>query len=219
LNQGLRSQVADFSVEHASIVEAVLTLGEQQHVCFGIEYVDRHSLIDPITVTVKNVTTERALSEILSHGKGYSFKEMDGVVLITNVDEPHGNGNLFDHIVPQFATPRATVQDVSNALWMQIRVDLDPKITGFAGHYPAGNTEDFIDAIHEDHRSVRQILNLIVGKSKGASWVAAVGPGALSDVSASRLWLIVEYDRPIAEYANRLTEIGKQIRDNTGHEP
>src|SRR5260370_444239 len=210
-SRGLQSQVASFSVDHVSIVEAVLTLGQQQQVCFGIEYVDRHSLIDPITVAVKNVTIEAALLEILSHGTGYYFKEADGVILLANTDEPHGDQNLFDHVVPQFVCPRATVQEVSNSLWMRIRLDLDPTIKGFAGKFRTGDREDIIGPIQQRDSTVRQILNVIVEQSKGASWVAVVGSESLATIPGSGLWQILEYDRPISDYASALTAIGNKI--------
>ena len=35
-SQGLQSRVVSFSVDHVSILEAVLPLGQRQQVCFGI---------------------------------------------------------------------------------------------------------------------------------------------------------------------------------------
>jgi hypothetical protein len=207
----LQRPVAVFSANHVSMVEALLRLGQEQHVCFGIEYVDSHSLLDSISVLVNNATVDDVVREIVSHGKGYDFKQVDGIILVTNAGLPHGNKNLFDHVVPLFSTPRASVQEANNALWMQVQVDLNPTITGFAGHYPTGDREDIIDPIEEHLSSVRHLLNLIVGRSKGSSWIARVGQDQLSDVPPSGVWQILEYNRPIAEYANQLNEIGKQI--------
>ena len=99
-------------------------------------------------------------------------------------------------------------------LLMQLKSDLDPKITGFAGHYHTGDIHDVIDSFNENSSSVRHILNLIVARSNGASWISRAGPKQLSDVPPFGLWQIFEYSQSPEWYSDGLHEIAAHLPEN-----
>ena len=185
-------QVADFSATGLSRVAAVLKLGEQERVCFGIAYTDTQSLLEPISVSLSNTSIQQILRKIFAGETGYEFVEEDTAVLIARTLPP-GQPNFFARSISRFVVPRATVQQISNALWMQVQVEVNPEIRGFAGHFPTGDLKDVIDGFDEQNVSLLQVLLSIIERSKGALWITTMNPTHVEKLPTECPWRILEY--------------------------
>lgn len=207
----LNEVVDRFHATNVSMVQALLQLGQQRNICFGIEYVDKASLLNPISLDLHNLKVADIISAILSHGHGYTCKAREGVIEINNAKLPRFKQNLFDRILPEFKTQRTSVVGASAALEIRLFFALNPRAQGIAGDYPGGDPTDLVGPFDVHNKTLKQILDTIVAHSNGASWVANANGPELKNLPPSGLWRIMEYDSPIASYASLLKGIAESL--------
>ena len=97
------------------------------------------------------------------------------------------------------------MQEVNNLLFMTVATQINPKIGGFAGTYSPGDPSSLSGPFNEQGRTLRQLLCLIVSKSKGGMWVVTEPPGNASFATRAS-WVILEYSLPLSENLSRLTK-------------
>jgi len=176
------------------MLEALLLLGQQEHVPLGIEYLDLEAVQKPISVNLHQTTFAEALKRILSNGKGYSWQLEGRVVTV-------GHGGVrqktaLNRVLPEFSIPKCSVQEANNALWMTLYNQLHPQVRGTLGDYNPGNFRYLLRPLKMHNASVREILHRFVSERVDAAWVVQVPSDHLIQLPPEGLWRIIEYDVP-----------------------
>jgi hypothetical protein len=213
----LSAHVAEFESLRTSRIDALLRFGESHNLCFGIEYVDDKLLSEITDVRIKNESIAGTLKSILGE-RTLNIRLSNGIIEISQEESNARTRSIFDYVLPTFEVRRATVQEISNALHMQLVVDLSPQVTGFAGHYPTGDMEDQVGPISEHNRSIRYLLDELVARSKGGAWIAQIPWKLTGDFSIPvrrRVWAIVEYGLPKTGYAQVLDSIAANLQSDS----
>jgi hypothetical protein len=202
LKSTLIRKVERFEARNSSVLEALLRLGQENQICLGVESAEPELSRRLVNLLMADVSVGDAVKEIIATFPGtYSFREELGVVLIRNLRAPEKT--WLDFKISTFRCTRSSVQAVNNLLWMTVATQINPKIGGFAGSYPSGDLSNLTGPFNEHGRTLRQLLCLIVSKSKGGMWIVTEPPGNASFVARSS-WVIVEYSRPFSENLSRL---------------
>jgi hypothetical protein len=203
----LEKSVPGFSVTQANRLNALLQLAQQQRVPLGIEYVERQALVERISLNVLETSLENLLRMILPADRGYRWSVDDGVVLISNA-KISAAPSLLDRVIPDYELKRpATLQEAALLLKMDLELELDPSIGGFAGNFAPGDTTRKIGPLHVKNRTVRQILNALVETAGGAAWIVPIPPRQPDKIPAQGLWRILEYHQPPQDFDPVLREI------------
>jgi len=181
----------------ATRLAALIQLGYEKNICFGLEAPDPTMLTEVVHVNSSRTTVEAAIRQILSNQHSYELSERNGVILIRRADS--SGGIWLDHNVPSFVVDRTTVQWASMSLFMTVARLADPSIGGFAGDYNPGNTNDFVGPVNEQNKRLWELLTLIVGSSRGGAWIS--GRCGVTDESIPRepCWTILEYSVPLQD--------------------
>jgi hypothetical protein len=216
LAQPLAVTPKQIAIRSASALGALLQLGRLASVCFGIEVGDDR-LATAGVAWAQPASVQRLLGSVLSAAGGYTMREQGRVLSIFPPASPEGT--WLDARIPQFRAPRAGVQTMSNLLFMDLRLVEDPAITSFAGRYPGGVVGDRVGPFDERNRTVREILNMIVGSSMGGLWIT-VQPHARSERLGERpFWVIVQYAESPAKADAQMQSAERQIRSAFGSPP
>lgn len=211
--QVLARHVPSFRIESLSPVEAILALGQQERICFGLRNLSKRSFLKPTTASFQNRTVLQIVRALLNDEHNLRVVNTGKGTIYVFV--PSGSRNLLDYKFKRFFIPsektgmsdaqgRMTLLTASEVLSIWLRNALQRSPQGLVGSFSPGNAEDMVGPFDETNITVEQLLNLMVGQSTGASWIAA-----LPDDKARRnpaRWRIFEYDRPIEQYRR---EIGK----------
>jgi hypothetical protein len=200
----LSKEVAAFNVRGLCLVDALLTLGNQEQVPLGIEYVTREALEKPISDDFHNATVGQIVQVLLGRGRGYTWRVRDGVLNVSHRSVASGQANLLDRVLPKFAITKCTVQVASHGLYMDLYMHLHPETTGWAGDFNPGNPQNLIGPLELRNAPVRQILNRLVSANKKGAWIVRVQPGCLDQLPSGGLWTIIEYEAPPRRYAEDL---------------
>jgi hypothetical protein len=211
---GLSATVPEFQSRGASRVEALLRLGERYHLCFGIEEVDKALLTEPADIQLGRVTVKRAIESIVGSEHAVRIEQHYGVIEILPAAPGNKTRNIFEFIVPRWEAKRGMVQLTSWLLHTQLITDLNPQTTGFAAHGRAGDTDDQVGPFKERNLALRYLLDKIVAQSKGGAWIAQISSERRGDfrfAETHRIWSIVEYAGPKAEYATLLNGIATDM--------
>ena len=186
----LSRRVSHFSIGQTTVLDALLWLGYDQRVCFGIEF-QGPELERKVRVAADRTTVSEVVTKILGSSDTYQLSLSDGVILVRKkgLKPP----SWLDHRLPQFVLPRTELMSANNVLWMTLEQDLNPSIGGFVGDFPPTVPIDEVGPFREHGQTVRQLLIRIVSSSRGASWFPTQGvrfsfPGAIN-----RYWTLVTY--------------------------
>jgi hypothetical protein len=217
-NPDLSGRVPDFRASQVSRVEALLRFGDANNLCFGIEYVDSSLLRDRVEINVQSGTVEDAVKSIMDGSNRVSIKVVDGVVEVGPLISNPSKTKIFDHVLPVFQSKRGSLQEISNLLHMDLVVDLDPDITGFAGHYPSGDRKDQVGPFLENKRSVRYLLDALLVQSKARAWISRVDWRHLGNIDALRsrpVWTFVEPGtHGVSDYSSELASIATAVESS-----
>jgi len=209
----LSKRVASFSVRGACLIDALLTLGQQERIPLGIEYVSREALEKPISKDFQNTTVGEIVQVLLGGGRGYTWRVRDGVLNVSHKSVATGKANLLNRVLPEFVMRRCSVADASNVLYMSLNSQLHPEVTGYAGDYNPGDMQNLVGPFELRNAPVWHILNLLVSTGKMSAWAVRVQPGCLDQLPPGGLWTIMEYQAPPRQYAEDLR------REIFGREP
>ena len=187
----LSEVITGVHIAKSTRLAALIRLGSEKNICFGLEAPDPKMLTETVHVNSSRITIEAAIRQLLPDPASYEFSEQNGVILIRRGDF----GTWLDHNV-SFVVGRTTVQWASMSLFMEVARLADPSIGGFAGDYNPGNANDLVGPVNEQNKSLRELLTLIVSRSRGGAWIS--GRCAVTDESISHepCWTILEYDLP-----------------------
>jgi hypothetical protein len=167
----LSRQVSHFSIGQTSVLDALLWLGHDERVCFGIE-LSGPELSRKVQVAADMCTISEVVKKILGSSDAHLLSVSDGVILIRRkgVRAPA----WLDHRLRQFEIPRMELMTADNALWMRLATDLNPTLKGFLGDLPVTDPIDEVGPFHEHGETVRQLLIRILASSRGAAWFPSV---------------------------------------------
>jgi len=211
---GLTAIIAEFDSIQTSRIDALLRFGEIHNLCFGIEFVDDKLLTEPNDFHIRNMSVHESIKVILGRELMLAVEPSSGVIEIRRLESPGEKRTIFDFVLPRFDARRASVQEISEALRMQLVVDLNPQVTGFAGSYPAGDLKDKVGPISEYNRTIRYLLDELVAQSKGGAWIARVRSKAAEDLTVAErrsVWTVVEYGVPKTGYALLLNAVANDL--------
>jgi hypothetical protein len=187
----LSRRVSHFSIGQTTVLDALLWLGHDERVCFGIEF-QGPELGRNVRVATDRTTLSEVVKEILGSSNAYQLSISDGVILVRKkgLKPP----SWLDHRLPQFVLPRTELMSANNVLWMTLERDLNPSMGGVAGDFPPTDPIDEVGPFREHGQTVRQLLIRIVSSSRGASWFPTTnGVGVPFPGSVDRFWTLVTY--------------------------
>jgi hypothetical protein len=210
----LTAVLRKIDIRTGSILEALVDFGQTNSVCFGLEVMD-----DRLATT--GVDWHEAaplrdfLQSALSHIEGYRVRSRDRVVSISPARS--GAPTWLDTTIPEFSTTRrANVQELNNLLFMDLRLVENPRLGGFAGDSPGGDPQDQIGALDEHDQSVRHLLDLIVGSSRGGLWITVRRYNRSRALSNQPFWLMLEYSEPLPTNLGRIRGTLREIQSAFG---
>jgi len=194
LQSPLKQVVASFDSAGKDAVTTLVELGRQTHTCFALPYLNARALRIPVAVHERNTSVETLINRIFRKCCAYAVSEHGGIVTV-NLRNNKGSGTnvLLNHEVPEFDLSRTWLASAENALRMRIQLDLNPRITGFAGTFPTRDRNDTVGPMAVSKVRVSEILDDLVRQSKGATWVVA---GSWRDRKAFPdfgVWRMLEY--------------------------
>src|SRR6266567_1744389 len=103
----LNATVRIFTFSGGSRVDAVLELGKQANVCFGLRNLPRSAFVEPVTFRLENQTAKLIIDTIFD-GERVDIRQLaDGLVYVSR---PSKVSSLFDYKIPEFNIGRATLQ-------------------------------------------------------------------------------------------------------------
>jgi hypothetical protein len=186
----LSRHVSHFSIGKTSMLDALIWLGRDERICFGIEFYGPE-LSNPVQIEMDNATISEIVEKILGSTNTYQLSVSDGVILIRKrgVKPP----DWLNHRLPHFRVPRGELMSVDFQLWMAVEIDLDPSKQGFGGDYPPTDPIDEVGPFDERGQTVRQLLVRIVAASRGATWYPTQGAGGPAPASINGFWTLVTY--------------------------
>ena len=101
-DNSLERPASDFDSKGVGLTETFLKFSHQQHLRIAVEYVDRASIKQPITVNLQNKTVRQGLDTILRNGHGYSWRLRGGIVEITNRRGSKRADEQLNMVIPVF---------------------------------------------------------------------------------------------------------------------
>jgi hypothetical protein len=170
----------------------LMRFGRENHIPLGVEALgDNWPQSNARSATGK--TAGAIINEILGESAPYRISCVSGTVVIRY---ENGNGQEWlNRRLPRFRIQKTTRSTAAVSLWMQVEIFFDPSQTGFAGSYPPSDPKDEVGPYDIRNATIRGLLCLLAGSSKGAAWVTATGRGGqfLGTADVNRLWTFVLY--------------------------
>jgi hypothetical protein len=185
----LSRHVSHFSIGKTSALDALIWLGRDERICFGIEFYG--GLSNAVQIKMDDATVGEIVQKILGSTGDYQLSVLNGVILIRKrgVKPP----DWLNHRLPQFKVSRGELMFVDSQLWMALEMDLDPSKQGFGGDYPPTDPIDEVGPFDERGQTVRQLLVKIVASSRGATWYPTQGAEVPAPASSNGFWTLVTY--------------------------
>jgi hypothetical protein len=209
LNPDLSAKITEFHARQISRIEALLRFGNDNALCFGIEQVDPGLLTELTDFDIRRTTVNGAIKSILGSEHPVRIEQHYGVIEIGPMAQ-RAKSNIFDFVVPGWEAQRGNLQVISWLLHIQLVKDFNPQIQGFAGHNQVAEAEDDVGPFRERRMPVRYLLDKIVAQSTGAAWIVQIPQEQLGNFSIledRRVWTILEYAGPSANYGSLLNRI------------
>lgn len=181
-----------FMFRDESRLAALVRFGRENHISLGVESLAGNPLhLTPLNPTGN--TVKSTILQILGASGSYHLYCVNGVVIIRDDRVP--SPKWLDRRLPSFQIPKATLATANIGLWMRVEKFLDPSQRGFGGDGPPGDPEDQIGPYNIKGATIRRLLCVIAGSSKGAAWVTADGRAnqVLGTAGVNRLWTLVLY--------------------------
>jgi hypothetical protein len=190
----LTQNVENYRASGISRLDAIIRLGEEYKIPLGIDLGDAW-LLQSAVVDVQQGTVQQVLSSLLKGTDHYHFSEQDGVVVIEPVEKQNG---ILQTVIPDFNAVPGTAQNLSNLLYMDLILQLDPSRQSFFGVDHPQSTDQLQPELHLKNKSVKFILNTITARAGNLAWVAGPAPSRESMLRASShdLWNFVFYAWP-----------------------
>ncbi len=190
----LTQRVRHFVATEERRLSALVRLGRENGLCFGIETVT-DNFNEKITLRLTDTDAQNAINAILGSPREYEISVLHNVILIR--DKRVRPPEYLALRLPRFRIPRSTLVWADLNLWMSVELYLDPSRKGFAGDSPPGDATDQVGPFDITGQKIRSLLCRVVGNSKGPTWIvsSSIRP-AIAPASINRLWTLVLYRNP-----------------------
>ena len=187
----LADVVEGIHIKAGSALSALVQLGKEKGICFGIETTDTDMLNSPVSLEAENDTLGWVIHKVLPQQRQYDVSVSDAVVLVRGIGSRVVRPQL-DMILPEFTIGPVTVRHASFVLHFFLVGIADPALQGFAGDFSDRFPDDKV-LLDEHGRSVREILTKIVSRSRSGAWIA--GPCPMAELGNSGLgcWEVLDY--------------------------
>jgi len=189
-NAGLATQVADVNVEQQSVFAALLQFGSDTGVCFALEAPGLDLLKRAASVHASRPAVAYVIQSLLTGGP-YQVSESHGVILVRNADSIRQTTQL-DTAVLEYTIPRMSVTRAIFGLRARLKRLADPSIQTLLGTYSDRFPDDQEGPMDEHGRTVRDLLTMIVGQSRGGAWISGQCSGQ-SNATQAPCWNLVSY--------------------------
>lgn len=188
----LLRHISHFRIGPTSVLNALLWLGHDNGVCFGIEY-SGLDLNNNVQVDENETTVGEVIRKIL--GSAYQISVSEGIVLIRK------KGALppswLDHRLSDFKIPKVQLMIANASLFMALENDLDKSKKGFGGDFHEADPRDEVGPFAERGKTVNQLLIKLMASSHGASWFPTSGLLIASfPASINHFWTLATYSSP-----------------------
>ena len=192
----LTARVRNFVSNDERRLSALVRLGLENGLCFGIETVTR-SFNEKITLRLAKTDAQSAIKAVLGSQREYDITLLHNVILIRDKRVPPPE--YLAVRLPRFRIPRSRLDEANLNLFISLETHLAHSPFGFAGDGPPGDPTDRLGPFDISGQTVRDLLCQVVGNSKGATWIftSPVAP-APPPSSINRRWSLVLYR--IADY-------------------
>jgi hypothetical protein len=179
-----------FTAHKTDVPGALLLLGQEAHVSFGIEFYG--GLSDPVQVDVRQATVSEVVRKILGGDDAYQLSVLHGVVLIRRKRQMVPDG--LSHRIPRFEAPRRDLMTVNSQLGTVVAFTLNPSPGGLVGDYPSAKED--VGPFDERGWTAEQLLAMLEAVSPlGTLWYPTqrVENLAVRCASANSYWTLVAY--------------------------
>lgn len=187
----LSYRVKQFSVGRTTVLDALLWLGRDEHISFGIEFYGSDDLRKIVEVRVHDATVGEIVQKILGSTNSYQLSVSGAVILIRRKGERPPN--WLNHRIRRFVVPRGELMFVNSELYAALDGDLDSKVHGFGGDYPGTNPIEKVGPFDERGQTVRQLLVKLVSASHGAAWYPTQDVQSPGPATINGFWTLVTY--------------------------
>lgn len=201
--------IETFRGSGSTVLESLFRLGEENHVCLGIELAGEEIARLGVKLHAEHEPALEVVRRLLETTRHYQAVEQEGVIVIQD-RRVHGF-SLLDYRLHTFRVRQAPVQAVSNVLRMSLVRQLGPEVTGFAGSYRSGDVGDTVGPFAEVNRSIRDLLNLVVTGSRGGVWIARGGAITEGSLPEEPYWEILQFSSPREENLSRLRAVASEL--------
>lgn len=210
-----RQRVAEFDFTGGNRVDAILALGKQAKVCFGLRNLPRVAFLEQVAFHFRDESPLAITQQI--------FRDQPVTVLDTrfgliDVSRPPKEASLFDQPIPVFDVGRTTLQVLSQGIKNRLKLELNPAVQGLVGSFYSGDQTDLIGPFAEHGKTVAQLLDLIVSASNGSTWLALVPDFAAKRGDTDNLWVVIEYSRPMSDYKSLIQSTGSSYPEKQNPE-
>ncbi len=203
-------------LQAASPIEALIGLARDRHLCFAFENPGRDLLEPAVDLTLAKASPRAILDRFLNAARPYDITEDQGVISVRPKKNRH-SPSLLDIVLPAFnAPPTETLEEASVSLNVMLILLRKPKITGLGGGIGVWPNDETIGPIKEKDKTVRDLLDLAVSRSNGASWMS--GPCNPKDLRNGTLcWTVAQYSHGDAALETAKTFVAAQRRRRKLH--
>jgi hypothetical protein len=179
-------------LQAAPPLEALIELARSRHLCFAFENPGRDLLEPSVDLTLDNASPRSILDRFLQPARPYDITEDQGVISLRPKQKRHAP-TLLDIVLPAFnAPPTETLEEASAALNVMLILLRKPKMISPGGGIGLWPNDETIGPIHEKNKTIRDILDLTVSRSNGASWMS--GPCNGAELKTGKpCWVTAQY--------------------------
>ncbi len=195
--------IRSFQVTNCNLIDALLLLGQQEHIGIGIEYIDAPAFRRRVNLQLHDVTLAEVLNAI-TRPLGYSWSTVGNVLTITHSGAMVGKQNLLNTRIPRFKVPSMPIEEASCNLRIALYFALNPNSTGIAGDCLFGGLDSRIDNIELKNATVRQILNTVVSQHGNGAWVVQQPSWTMDKDIGYGVWKVLAYDAADGQYSRKL---------------
>lgn len=188
-----------------SVVAALVDFGRDNGVCFGVESPGKGLLNRPVDLKFGPSSVRSILAKILP--PRYAISEQHSVIQIRN--RAAGPARQLNVVIPQLtiqADPKTNLTFASFMIYSLLQELVVPSTGGgMVGSVLSLPADEAVSPVNESNKRVRELLNVIISHSNGASWMSdncdlfRLRPG-------EACWTIAQYSR-------RKVSVERTVRD------
>lgn len=181
--------VKPFTSYNESRLATLIHFGRENHISFGVES-SSDDLLKPINASTPRGIARSAIMQILGV-PSYHVACVNGVVVVR--DSRFSSATWLDRRLPLFQVQRTTLVIANIGLGNRLESLLGPPQTSFFGSFPPGDPDDLVGPYNIKGSTIRSLLCLLVGSSKGATWFIHGQVKPFGTSIGNRFWTLVPY--------------------------